>query len=248
MPIPLDFGTLREALKADPYTEHIIAHLTPDPSSHPDLKSSSWPVMKCWNYSFEPLESSNSDEIPSRFQVSWPVFWSGWCCPPIIALSAEEPCQSSQWEAFSSVFWSVYNCSQCRSRGLRIAASSIIEVHPIFHVSLLRPAHGCPGNSSPPLLPLSADLEFVAEPEKVLSHHWRKESMVPTLELLIQWRHRPVEEASWEDQNLLLVYSLPSALGTRGLFRRDALVRAHLLLRLILEGTWKWDKDFSYWE
>ncbi|KAH0678863.1 hypothetical protein KY284_019948 [Solanum tuberosum] len=45
----------------------------------------------------------------------------------------------------------------------------------------------------------------MVEPEKVLSHCWVKESRVPTLELLIQWHRRPVEEASWEDYVLLAI-------------------------------------------
>lgn len=38
MPIPLDFGTLKEALEADPYTKQIIADLTTDPALHPDSR------------------------------------------------------------------------------------------------------------------------------------------------------------------------------------------------------------------
>lgn len=79
------------------------------------------------------------------------------------------------------------------------------KVHPIFHVSLLRPARGCSDVTSPPPLPLSGELKLMLEPEKVLSHRWVKESGVPTLELLIQWHHRPIEEASWEDYDLLAV-------------------------------------------
>ncbi|KAH0725224.1 hypothetical protein KY284_001089 [Solanum tuberosum] len=45
----------------------------------------------------------------------------------------------------------------------------------------------------------------MVEPKKILSHRWVKESGVPTLELLIQWRRCPVEEASWEDYDLLAV-------------------------------------------
>lgn len=83
------------------------------------------------------------------------------------------------------------------------------KVHPIFHVSLLRPARGYSVTSSPPPLPLSADLEFMVGPEKVLSHRWVKESGILTLELLIQWRQRPVEEATWEDSDLL-AHQFPS--------------------------------------
>lgn len=38
---------------------------------------------------------------------------------------------------------------------------------------------------------------------KKLSHRWVNESGVPTLQLLIQWRHHPIEEATWEDYGLI---------------------------------------------
>ena len=37
MPTPLDFGNLKEALEADPYTKQIIMQLSADPSSRPDF-------------------------------------------------------------------------------------------------------------------------------------------------------------------------------------------------------------------
>lgn len=45
------------------------------------------------------------------------------------------------------------------------------------------------------------------------------------MELLIQWHHPPIEEASWEDYNLISTY-----------FQEGALIQTHLPLRLILEG------------
>lgn len=38
------------------------------------------------------------------------------------------------------------------------------KIHPIFHVSLLRLAHGCSDIASPPPLPLSGELQFIVEP------------------------------------------------------------------------------------
>ncbi|KAH0750729.1 hypothetical protein KY290_029961 [Solanum tuberosum] len=73
----------------------------------------------------------------------------------------------------------------------------------IFHFWLLRPARGCSDIASPPPLPLSGELEFIVEPENFLSNRWVKESGVPTLELLIEWCHHLVKEASWEDYDFL---------------------------------------------
>ena len=77
------------------------------------------------------------------------------------------------------------------------------KVHPIFHVSLLRPVHGPLPSISPPPLPITADWELVLLPEKILAHRWVSHSNVQVLELLVQWLHRPSEEATWETYELL---------------------------------------------
>ncbi|KAH0693058.1 hypothetical protein KY290_021231 [Solanum tuberosum] len=102
------------------------------------------------------------------------------------------------------------------------------KVYPIFHISLLHPACGCSDIASPPPLPLSGELEFMVELEKVLSHRWAKESGVPTLELLIQWRRRPVEEASWEDYDLLAVQFPLFCLEDKEFFQGGTLIPTRL--------------------
>ena len=67
---------------------------------------------------------------------------------------------------------------------------------------LIRPARGCSDIVSPQPLPLSGELEFMVEPERVLSHCWVKESGVRNLELLIQWCHHPIAGTSLEDYDL----------------------------------------------
>lgn len=84
---------------------------------------------------------------------------------------------------------------------LKLPASS--KVHPIFHVSLLRPAHGQIPSSTPAPLPITSDWEITLSPTAVLAHRWVKEGGVPVLELLVQWENRPLEEASWESYDLL---------------------------------------------
>ena len=75
------------------------------------------------------------------------------------------------------------------------------KVHPIFHVSLLRPAHGQSVSQPPAPLPITADWEQILVPDKILAHRWISRSN--TLELLVQWQNRPLEEATWEDYDLL---------------------------------------------
>ncbi|KAH0781471.1 hypothetical protein KY290_001069 [Solanum tuberosum] len=110
------------------------------------------------------------------------------------------------------------------------------KVHHIFHVSLLHPARGCYDIASPSFLPLSGELEFMVEPKKVLSHRWVKESGVPTLELLIQWHRRPVEEASWEDYDLLAVQFPLFCLEDKASFQGDALIPTHISRRTLEEN------------
>nr|GEU42713.1 retrotransposon Gag domain, retroviral aspartyl protease [Tanacetum cinerariifolium] len=77
------------------------------------------------------------------------------------------------------------------------------RIHPVFHVSMLKPAHGTfPSNPAPPL-PITKDREVDLQPNSVLAHRWVIEAGQPILELLILWCHRPAEEATWENYDLL---------------------------------------------
>nr|GEV19834.1 peroxidase 64 [Tanacetum cinerariifolium] len=75
------------------------------------------------------------------------------------------------------------------------------KVHLIFHVSLLRATHGQSVSQPPTPLPITVEWEQILVPDKILTHRWISGSN--TLELLVQWQNRPVEEATWEDYDLL---------------------------------------------
>ncbi|KAD2393475.1 hypothetical protein E3N88_40452 [Mikania micrantha] len=77
------------------------------------------------------------------------------------------------------------------------------RIHPVFHVSVLKPARGyVPSHIIPPL-PLTKDWEMDLQPKFVLSHRWVLEAGVYVLEQIIEWQHRPMEEATWESYDLL---------------------------------------------
>ncbi|GJS46567.1 retrotransposon gag domain, retroviral aspartyl protease [Tanacetum coccineum] len=79
------------------------------------------------------------------------------------------------------------------------------RIHPVFHVSMLKPAHGAfPSNPAPPL-PITKDWEVDLQPNSVLDHRWVIEAGQPVLELLILWCHRLAEEATWENYDLLTI-------------------------------------------
>ncbi|KAF7844751.1 Ty3/gypsy retrotransposon protein [Senna tora] len=65
---------------------------------------------------------------------------------------------------------------------LKLPPSS--KVHPIFHVSLLRPAYGVASSPTPPSLPLNSDWEFNVFPARVLGHRWIGPQADRHLELL----------------------------------------------------------------
>lgn len=77
------------------------------------------------------------------------------------------------------------------------------KLHPIFHVSLLRPAKGAVPDATPPPLPINEDWELSVTREKILTHRWTTQGRTQTLEVLMKWQHRPVEEASWEEYDLI---------------------------------------------
>ncbi|VFQ89696.1 unnamed protein product [Cuscuta campestris] len=76
-------------------------------------------------------------------------------------------------------------------------------IHPVFPVSMLKPARGQVPTSPIAPLPITKDWEFDVQPKEVLSHHRVWEAGQHVLELLISWCQRPVEEATWECYDLL---------------------------------------------
>ncbi|KAD4585551.1 hypothetical protein E3N88_23152 [Mikania micrantha] len=77
------------------------------------------------------------------------------------------------------------------------------QIHPIFHVSLLKPAKGLVPTSPVAPLPLTNDGELFVQPASVLDHRWVNSSGSKVLEILIQWKDRPIEEATWEEFDLV---------------------------------------------
>ncbi|KAL4558872.1 hypothetical protein LXL04_037076 [Taraxacum kok-saghyz] len=73
------------------------------------------------------------------------------------------------------------------------------SIHPVFHVSLLRPAFGSP--LQPTTLPdqLSTGMEMRVQPAAVLGTRTRQVEGQEELKVLIQWLGLPAMEATWED-------------------------------------------------
>ncbi|KAL0386331.1 UNVERIFIED_CONTAM: hypothetical protein Sradi_3027400 [Sesamum radiatum] len=72
------------------------------------------------------------------------------------------------------------------------------RIHPIFHVSLLKPCHGSPRDQicSLPALPLG--LESPATPAQILARRIVPSALGPRREVLIPWEDHDASEATWE--------------------------------------------------
>lgn len=70
-------------------------------------------------------------------------------------------------------------------------------------MSLLCSAFGQSPTSPPAPLPITSEWEIILSPAKILSHRWVEKTGISTLELLVQWKDRSIEEASSENYDLL---------------------------------------------
>ncbi|GJV69675.1 hypothetical protein Tco_1485184 [Tanacetum coccineum] len=59
------------------------------------------------------------------------------------------------------------------------------HIHPVFHVSMLKPTHGSFSSNPAPPLPITKDWEVDLQPSSVLAQRWVIEVGQPVLELLI---------------------------------------------------------------
>ena len=75
----------------------------------------------------------------------------------------------------------------------------LAAVHPVFHVSMLR--RYIPDEShviSYDSVELSSDLSYEEEPVAILNREVRRLRSKEIPSVKVQWRHRPIEEATWE--------------------------------------------------
>ncbi|KZV14018.1 hypothetical protein F511_44611 [Dorcoceras hygrometricum] len=80
---------------------------------------------------------------------------------------------------------------------LQLPAGS--RIHPVFHASQLKKAVGKDTQSRELPLGLEQDLTYNYEPVKVLARRLKKQAGVLVPQVLIQWKDKPIEEATWED-------------------------------------------------
>ncbi|GJT96460.1 putative nucleotidyltransferase, ribonuclease H [Tanacetum coccineum] len=99
------------------------------------------------------------------------------------------------------------------------------RIHPVFHVSMLKPAHSSFDDAAINPLPVTKDWEADLQPDSVISHRWVSEARNLVLELLISWSNRPVEEATWESYDLLKEQFPNFALRTRRFTGKEVMIQ-----------------------
>jgi hypothetical protein len=75
------------------------------------------------------------------------------------------------------------------------------RIHPVFHVSLLKRYQTKEGIVEPrsvDIPPVTDDGELLLEPQTILDCRWHKQGRHLVAESLLQWKHMPVEDATWE--------------------------------------------------
>jgi len=79
---------------------------------------------------------------------------------------------------------------------------SLADVHPVFHVSMLRKYHGDPFHmldfSS---IQLDKDLTYKEEPVAILARQVRQLRSKSYPSFRVQWRGQPIEAATWESES-----------------------------------------------
>lgn len=73
------------------------------------------------------------------------------------------------------------------------------HIHPVFHVSLLKPFVGKPEAVSTDPLPAAFNDETIATPLAIVDSKLIPSKVGPKRMVLVQWEGLPLEDASWED-------------------------------------------------
>lgn len=74
----------------------------------------------------------------------------------------------------------------------------LAQIHPMFHVSLLKRKVGHMVQLSPTLPPVDALGILKSEPETILDRRLRKKGCFPVVEVLVRWQGQSDEDATWE--------------------------------------------------
>ena len=80
----------------------------------------------------------------------------------------------------------------------RLYFPSHSKIHPIFHVSFLNKVIGTKCQTQTSLLELDEDGSIWFQPQAILAQQERHLHQCTIQEVLVQWKYKPLEDATWE--------------------------------------------------
>ncbi|KAL6350705.1 hypothetical protein AAG906_028162 [Vitis piasezkii] len=107
------------------------------------------------------------------------------------------------------LLWTLSYFGENRSEHTAIATYT--RIHPVFHVSLLKPYNGTPAVTPLDLPPLADNGIITLEPQQILDTRWIKRGDTFMEESLVHWKHLPHEEATRSPRILFATVSSSDA-------------------------------------
>jgi len=87
----------------------------------------------------------------------------------------------------------------------RLELPTTSRVHPVFHVSCLKKVIGDKIPVQTILSKLDEEGKMILEPEAVTETRTRQLRNQSISEYLINWKNLPIEDSTWEDENLIII-------------------------------------------
>ncbi|KAL4558785.1 hypothetical protein LXL04_036987 [Taraxacum kok-saghyz] len=105
-----------------------------------------------------------------------------------------------RFEKLAARYYGPYRINQQIGKvAYKLELPDTATIHPVFHVSQLKTAHGVP--NFPTELPpqLNRELEMMVQPEQIMGMRSKKDGNEDVLEVLVAWQGLAESEATWED-------------------------------------------------
>jgi hypothetical protein len=77
------------------------------------------------------------------------------------------------------------------------------QIHPVFHVSQLKPKLGSLSSALPKLPPVDSNGILRPDPVEILDRRSRLKNNRPLIELLVRWDGQSADDATWEEFHTL---------------------------------------------
>ena len=107
-------------------------------------------------------------------------------------------------EKLEPTFYGPFPVIQCIGQvAYKLQLPPTFSIHPVFHISQLRPAVGTVLPTVALPSQLSEDLELLLEPVEVLGYRMIGNSIPHDVEVLIRWKDLPAHETTWEPFTLI---------------------------------------------